>query len=425
MVNKRKYDKVSVFLRRVSTENQSLDMQLAADKKFRNELDDDEYIEINELGVSANKVKLKQRKNMVEVINLIEMDQVDTIYVYDRSRLSRNFYEYLELVDLFIAHNINVVFTSTDATYFPFSGNYLVESFNGILIEEEGKGIARRLADNHRKLPTRKYGYETIKNENGVKSYSIVSEQKPLINLLFKSARSITSIQDFIELLAKYSREMKKQPTDVIRILSDPFYAGCERIGSRFNRLTYVAPIIDLEIFSEVQKLIEPYEKKISKQINDRIDENVLHPHCGLCKKQMNYRKSHVGETGKYTCSNKHKKVSIDVDSYNRMMVQYSTQVLNNLNESEIEKKAVSMMSTLSRKLEKELFSTNTTIEQLEMELATMPQERLIARQFNSELIALNEIKSKRKEIRETILHCENYRHELRSLINKIHEYSH
>lgn len=90
--------KLKVFLRRVSTENQSLEMQIAADKKYRDAFDEDEYIEVNELGVSANKVKLKDREKMLEVISIISQGKVDTLYVYDRSRLTRNFYEYLEMV---------------------------------------------------------------------------------------------------------------------------------------------------------------------------------------------------------------------------------------------------------------------------------------------------------------------------------------
>ncbi|MCZ2846176.1 MAG: recombinase family protein [Candidatus Bathyarchaeota archaeon] len=415
-----KHEKIKVFLRRVSTENQSLEMQIAADKQFRDELDEDEYIEINELGVSANKVQLKQRKELVKLINLIEKEQVDTIYFYDRSRLTRNFYEYLELVDKFIAHKVKVVFTTTDANYLPFSSNYVMEGFNGILIEEEGKAIARRVADNHRKLPNKKYGYVTIKNENGKKSYSIISEHKQVITDLFKNAKGIESIEDFIEFLTKHSREMKKQPSDIIRITSDPFYAGCERIGSRYNHLPYVEPIIELELFSDVYKLIEPYEKRLRMSMIERSEENILHPVCGLCKKKMNYKKSHVGKTGIYTCSKRHKKVSINVNTYNQMMVQYSSLVLSNLNESEIEKKAVSVVTILLKKLEKELYSTNNTVEQLEMKLATMPMDKLITQQYKSEVLALDEVKSKRKEFKETILHCENYRNEIRNLVNKI-----
>lgn len=250
LINK---DKLILFLRRVSTENQSLEMQVAADKKYRDVLDEDEYLEVNELGVSANKISLKDREKMVEVIRLIKQGEIAKVYVYDRSRLTRNFYEYLELVDLFIANNIEIIFTTTDASYSNFSSNYLVEGFNGILIEEEGKGIARRVADNNRKLPSRKFGFIVNKKDN-MKKYALVSEYKTQLINLFEKANQIKNTKEFIELITVFSGVFNKPPMKIVKILTDCFYAGYEKIGERYALLSYVEPVVTIEVFSEVQK---------------------------------------------------------------------------------------------------------------------------------------------------------------------------
>lgn len=413
--------KLKVFLRRVSTENQSLEMQVAADKKYRDALDEDEYIEVNELGVSANKVKLKDREKMMEVISIISQGKVDTLYVYDRSRLTRNFYEYLEMVDLFISHDVKVVFTSADSSYPSFNCNYLIEGFNGILIEEEGKSIARRVADAHRKLPPRKFGYDTHKDDQGKKSYTLQKEQKNNIFQLFEKARDIGDTTGFIQLISTFSSLMKKQPTDIVRILTDPFYAGCEKISTYLNSLAYVEPVITKDIYLEVQEVIEPFIEVLQQNISGRSDENILLPKCGICKKGMKYRKDKIGESGIYTCSNKHKKICISVDDYNDILLISCAMVFENLNEEEIEKKAIQLINDLLENLGNEFEAVNRKIDYIEAQIATMPSEKFLSREYEKvELKLLMEEKQKRKELREQLLLCENYQNKVKYLVSKV-----
>lgn len=236
---------------------------------------------------------------MVGVIRLIEQGVIGRIYIYDRSRFTRNFYEYLELVDLFIVNNIEVIFTTTDSSYSTFSSNYLVEGFNGILIEEEGKGIARRTSDNNRKLPTKKFGY-IVKKENNMKSYVLDSELQPLFKDLFTKASLIQNTKEFIELITFYDKEFnkKKKPIGIVKILTDPFYSGSEKIGNHYSPLFYVESVVSSELFSEVQKHIEPYVKRLEGKMNECSEENILTPYCASCKKKMIYRVSKVGESG-------------------------------------------------------------------------------------------------------------------------------
>ena len=134
---------------------------------------------------------------------------------------------------------------------------------------------------------------------------------------MFSDAGVISDTEDFIRLIVKYSSSLKKQVPDIIRILSDPFYAAHERLGNRYSRLNYVDALIDLEQFQKTQDNIEPYVKRFQKDVQNRLTENVLVPYCGVCHKKMNYKKDKLGKSGFYSCYSKHQNVSIEVDGYN------------------------------------------------------------------------------------------------------------
>lgn len=412
--------KISIFLRRVSTEQQSLEMQIAADKKYRDVLDEDEYIEVNELGVSANKIKLKQREKMKNVINLINNGEVSSLYVYDRSRLTRNFYEYLELVELFIENDIQVIFTTSALSYAPFSFNYLIEGISGILIEEEGQSIARRVSEAHRKLPAKKFGFQ-IEKENGLKSYVALPEQREKIIVLFEAVKEVSSVKDFIGIVLNHAKTFQKRTEDIIRILGDAFYAGCEQNGGKLYPLSYVEPIITQTLFEEVQSVIKPYVQVLQQDLNGRACENIFQPKCGICKNEMRYKKNNVGKSGSYTCSKKHKKNTIDVDVYNDMLLECISTSLSNLNEEMLEKVAVKLIKSVLLEQENELHTIDNKIEKLEFSIATLDTtqfQSLLGKQ--ADFKELTEMKKQRKYKKELILYCENHQNNIKHLIDKV-----
>ncbi|MDR4927231.1 recombinase family protein [Peribacillus simplex] len=414
-----KKDKLILFLRRVSTENQSLEMQVAADKKYRDVLDEDEYLEINELGVSANKISIKNRDKMVEVIRLIKQGEIAKIYVYDRSRLTRNFYEYIELVDLFIANNIEIIFTTTDASYSNFSSNYLVEGFNGILIEEEGKGIARRVADNNRKLPNRKFGF-IVNKKDIIKKYVLDSEYKTQLINLFEKANGIKNTKEFIELITVFSGVFNRPPMKIVKILTDCFYAGHEKIGKRYALLSYVEPAITIEVFSEVQNKVEPFISKLEGNLDERSTESFFIPFCKMCQNKMVYRKNKMGDSGLYTCSRKHKKITIDVSEFNKSLISNLSIVFSSVNKDALEKQALVILEKIIEIKKREHYSTEKEIEDKELKIATLPKEQFYKSNLDKDIRKLKQLKTARKEVKEQILICNNYKKNLEVLIEKI-----
>jgi site-specific DNA recombinase len=100
--------KMKVFFRREREAGQ-LEMQMQADNQYRQSLMPHEFIEINEGNVSAT--KFEERSCIRQLIKLIELGNVDTLYVYDASRLTRNMSNHFGLMALLNKHNVRLVFS--------------------------------------------------------------------------------------------------------------------------------------------------------------------------------------------------------------------------------------------------------------------------------------------------------------------------
>jgi DNA invertase Pin-like site-specific DNA recombinase len=120
--------KMKVFFRREREAGQ-LKKQMQADYQYRQSLMSHEFIEINEGNVSAT--KFKERNCIRQLIKLIELGNVDTLYVHAASRLTRNISDHFELMALLNKHNVRLVFTGSSSIDMP---NKLLELWEGIKI---------------------------------------------------------------------------------------------------------------------------------------------------------------------------------------------------------------------------------------------------------------------------------------------------
>lgn len=66
---------------------------------------------MNENGVSANKLDIEKRSQMKKFIQMNINNQVGIIYVFDRTRLFRDFYESGYFVSICKIHKVKVFFT--------------------------------------------------------------------------------------------------------------------------------------------------------------------------------------------------------------------------------------------------------------------------------------------------------------------------
>jgi DNA invertase Pin-like site-specific DNA recombinase len=108
--------KLKVFFRRAREEGQ-LENQMKVDFQYQQGLMPHEFIEINEGNVSAT--KFKERSCIRQLIKLIELGNVDTLFVHDESRLTRNMSDHFELMALLNKHNVRLVFTGSSEIDMP------------------------------------------------------------------------------------------------------------------------------------------------------------------------------------------------------------------------------------------------------------------------------------------------------------------
>jgi DNA invertase Pin-like site-specific DNA recombinase len=103
--------KYKVFFRR-DNGTSNIEIQESADAKYREKYLPSEILIMNENGVSAN-THIETRLQMKRLIQMIMNNQVDIVYVYDLSRLFRDFYKFNFFVTLCNKNNVKIFYTST------------------------------------------------------------------------------------------------------------------------------------------------------------------------------------------------------------------------------------------------------------------------------------------------------------------------
>ncbi|MGE2624275.1 hypothetical protein ACQH8C_24300, partial [Escherichia coli] len=115
--------------------------------------------------------------------------------------------------------------------------------------DAEGKSIARRSREIQKRYPPQKLGY--IKDKVA-KKYQKNEEKAPLLTSFFTDIAKLTSVDELALLLKKYSKELKCSDERLIKIASDPFYAGYDLSKDTIN-LPYVDAYLSLEEFNRIQ----------------------------------------------------------------------------------------------------------------------------------------------------------------------------
>ncbi|MCT8139976.1 hypothetical protein H1D32_21100 [Anaerobacillus sp. CMMVII] len=77
---------------------------------------------------------------------------------------------------------------------------------------------------------------------------------------------------------------------------------------------------------------------------------------------------------------------------------------LATLKETKVEKVAIKLLNSILLKLEVELHSLHRKIEKMEMKIATLPSEYFLTHQYKAEVTVLNDLKRKRKDVKEQLL---------------------
>ena len=307
--------KFKIFFRRVSSKGQDLAMQISADAPYREGYLSNEILVIDEFDVSANKLKLSERPKMLKLFSMIINNQVDIIYAFDRTRLFRDFYEGNQFVSLCRMKNVKVFFTSTNNGHLQSTDSTLVEGVLNIVSDMEGKNIARRTEEARKRYPSKKLGYIKIKES---KQYKHDELKSLILKEFFSDFLKVSTFDELDNLLTNYKKKLQTSSETLIKILSDPFYAGFD-LSTGKNKLTHVEPYLTLSQFEELQEknsLLKSYKEKI---LNLR-EQNIYQPICGICRKPMLFRVNTVEQNAFYSCSRKHLKLTISINDLSEII---------------------------------------------------------------------------------------------------------
>lgn len=359
---------LKVLYMRVSSENQSEEMQLNAAKRYLEQYNPDEVLILCDHGISATKLPLHKRPQLVKLLDLVREDKVDTLLVYQRDRLARDFYEYLTIISELIKHDVNVIFTASNSPQ--FNKDIVLEGAYAIFAQHEGHLINKRTSDARKQAPHRIFGYNVTKTENG-RSYSINEQRGELVKQLFSEAANVETLEEFLSLLTKYKKLMKRKVEDVLKILKQPFYAGYYMTQNEYHRLPHVPAIITLDEYKSANKKLEQLEKQYY-ELKAKTQDNVfIRPICFICNSEMSLKMNTVGTEGYFLCNRNHELVDISIQQLNKVIDEIVTEALNNLNTNELEKKCISFLTSLKKASDQDKTACLQAIRHIEYKLCT------------------------------------------------------
>nr|WP_285846660.1 recombinase family protein [Priestia koreensis] len=319
-------NKQKVFFRRVSSKEQDIAMQETADSLYRQKYLPSEIKIINEFAVSANKLKINERPEMKDLIRMIQNDQVDEIYAFDRSRLFRDYYEASHFFSICQRKNVRITFTSSEYGTQQVSDSPLIEGVLNVVGDIEGKNIARRSAEAMRRFPPQKIGYVKKKE---LKKYVKDLAKADILNEFFMKLAVIESDSELEELLKVFKKRLKTTSESLIRIARDPFYAAYDLTTGQ-NKLHHVEPYLTLAQFKQLQdrnSFLSKYE--VRKQLLR--EQNIYNVHCKKCHSLMSFHFKTAKDKAWYSCANKHSKVSISTDDLSKIVLLSLQKVINHL----------------------------------------------------------------------------------------------
>ncbi len=240
--------------KRTSSGGQDLELQISTNAEIIKEYAKDDVIEFTDFDVSATKLTMDDRPALSRMLKLMKQGEIDTVIVYERDRLARNVYEYIAIAQVFYQHQIEVIYTASDAQ--PFHSDIFVETWFGLSAQFEGERIKTRLSDARKRNPPQLLGYKkkmkTINEHEKKRYYEINPNVKQDIYCLFKDFSEVKSYKEIFEIVMKYQRILNRSNTRIIDILQTPFYAAhyIHTDGS-YKPLHHVEPIIDLTLFKK------------------------------------------------------------------------------------------------------------------------------------------------------------------------------
>lgn len=296
----------------MSDDSQNEFLQHVAASLHIKDFPSEKVIRLSDHGVSAMKIEWRQRPGLRKAMQLFEEGYADTLVAYARDRVSRDPYEWPELLEMLKKLNVNVIFTRTGEP--PVQDNILMEAFYAFGAYNEGKRIGDRTRDAHRLTPPKLYGYDRIREGNSLE-YKIQEGMAKRLSNFFGAVLTCTDFSQLEDTLKFYQRDWKVPIPRLLRLLHNPLYAGCREDDGKLATLDYIAPVVSTDIFLEVRDKLQVLTESLQQKLAE-ISLIPLKPICAECGRPMNTQESLSGP--QWFCKSGHRRVSVPVVELNQ-----------------------------------------------------------------------------------------------------------
>ncbi|AIF45159.1 recombinase family protein [Virgibacillus sp. SK37] len=363
------YEEFIAVYSRVSTAQQDIQKQIALAEAYINNhgIPAEKVIWLNDKDVSANKVGLDKRGELLRLRKMIKQKKVKTIIVYSRDRLARNFYEYVALVKEFYEYNVDVIFTSTKQP--AFSKKLAIEALYGIFAQSEGQNITNRKTDTQKQFPSSIFGYKREGKKKNVK-YIPKEELSEKLHAFFHDIMKTETSKDFFEVLMKYKKLLKNKSYDnLLKYLQNPFYCGYMETTYGYEKLNHVEPIISYGEFMTMQEVVKEMEQATKDAIINSSNNAVIHPICHECKQYMNFRSTSLTSSGYFVCKRKHREIIIEVDKYNEIIKNHLESIIHNIDTDAMKVDLFSYLRKVEIKYKQELSKLNYELDSVHRQI--------------------------------------------------------
>jgi site-specific DNA recombinase len=399
-------ERITAEYERTSSGGQELKLQRNSNSEFIKEHAINNVKLFTDFDVSATKLSIEDRPALNRMLKLVKEGIIKRVITYNRDRIARNVYEYVYIVKLFYEYDVEVIFTASKAS--PFSKDLFIETWYGLNAQYDGQNIGARTGEARKRNPPQLIGYKKIikvssDNMSKERYYQAIDGVKEKINNLFKDVSNSENLVDLFNVIVKYQDLLNRDADRIIGILSTPFFAA-HYFGrdNTLKPLTHVDPIISVDLFYSVQKVLEQFDKGINLGRAIKAKEAFINPICGKCKQQLKFKPGVIGQSGYYQCS-KHKGTTIGIDELEIQMESALNQHLKELDTEKLEKIPISAIKKKITSLNKEVKEKLRDLDRTCIEIATRfsPNEHSV--QLTKQMNKVNAIREKVVEIEDMV----------------------
>lgn len=239
---------------RVSTDAQDESIQVEMGKEVAHELGytADQVMVITDHGVSARKVKMRERSGLMKAMNHAASGDIAVMIVRDRDRIARNMVEYLEVWQKLADAGVALVLSDKGATQ--VSNNFSEEAWNALMAEIEGDNIAGRTQAARRFYPPAPFGYEKVGRKG--KTHYEYTDNIDDVKDLFEAFETVAGKDEYKAFRANWKQRLGQYPEKILRNL---FYAAAIPDGEGVKPLRHVHPIASAATILENQRRLNQW----------------------------------------------------------------------------------------------------------------------------------------------------------------------